>query len=348
MLMIKSLLTVLFLINCFNVSFSQQINIPIIVTDGFNTDTLRYGLDPSATDGIDSPLGESELPPVPPTGIFDARFVGTGIGIPIGEGLKKDFRTGSNSTSGTRIHRIQYKTGSGTSIRLIWENMPPGVTVRIQDIIVGFLIDTTFSGSGSYLIANPLGFSALNFTVNYTLSQPTSLNLKLAIEGFYNTAIDNHNINDTVRVFLRTILSPYSIIDSSKSVIDSISLTGTFVFPNIATGIYYIAVKHRNGLETWSKSGGENFIQGSEVNYDFTTSASQAYGSNQKLKGSKYCVFSGDSNQDGSINITDKNLIVNKLGMPGYLREDLDGNRFINAKDRAINVLNLGKTKVTP
>lgn len=346
--MIKFLLSALIVFLFQYDLLSQQVNVPLIITDGFNSDTLRYGLDPAATDGIDSPLGEFELPPVPPTGIFDARFVGTGIGVPIGEGLRKDFRTGNNSTVGSRTHRIQYKTGSGTTIRLIWQSMPPGVSVRIQDIIIGSLIDTTFSGSGNYLITNPLGFSALNFTVNYNLSQPTTLNLKLAIEGLYNSALNNLNIKDTVRIYLRSASSPYTIIDSSKSMLDSLSLMGTFIFGNLTTGNYYIAVKHRNGLETWSKSGGENFIQGSTVNYDFTTSSAQAFGSNMKLKGSKYCFYSGDNNQDGFINATDKTQIISRLGNSGRITEDLDGNNFINAKDRAIVVGNLGINKITP
>lgn len=67
------------------VTFAQQINIPIRVTDGAASDTVRFGLDPTATDGIDPSLNEFELPPSPPSGIFDARFVGDGIGIPIGQ-----------------------------------------------------------------------------------------------------------------------------------------------------------------------------------------------------------------------------------------------------------------------
>ena len=35
---------------------------------------LLFGLDSTATDGLDSQLGESELPPFPPAGAFEARF----------------------------------------------------------------------------------------------------------------------------------------------------------------------------------------------------------------------------------------------------------------------------------
>lgn len=47
----------------------------IIVTDANNASkTLIFGQDSLATDSLDSVLGESELPPLPPQGVFDARF----------------------------------------------------------------------------------------------------------------------------------------------------------------------------------------------------------------------------------------------------------------------------------
>ncbi len=91
--------------------FAQQVNVPFTITDGFDTDTLRFGLDPTATDYIDAGLNESELPPLPPTGIFDSRFIGD-TSIHIGEGLLNDFRNGSSTTTGVRIHNIKYQTGT--------------------------------------------------------------------------------------------------------------------------------------------------------------------------------------------------------------------------------------------
>ena len=45
------------------------------ITDGAGgTTTLKAGLDSLATDGLDPVYGESQLTPVPPTGVFDARF----------------------------------------------------------------------------------------------------------------------------------------------------------------------------------------------------------------------------------------------------------------------------------
>lgn len=328
-------------------TFAQQINIPIRVTDGVASDTVRFGLDPIATDGIDASLNEFELPPTPPSGIFDARFVGDGIGIPIGQGMKRDYREGGTNTSGQRIHRLKYQVGSGSTIRLSWSNIPSNISVRMQDIVVGFIIDTTFTGTGTYLLTNPNGITSLKFTVTY-VPLSTLLNVKLIQEGLYLPLQNILNASDTCRLYLRQSVSPYSIVDSAKSVIDSNTFSGSFVFRNAPSGTYYLAVKHRNGLETWSRTGGEAIVQGTTLNYDFTEDAAKAFGNNLKLIGTKYCIYSGDCNQDGQINSTDKLQLIGKLGSDGYIPEDINGNGFVNAIDRATLVSNLGKTKITP
>ncbi len=49
-------------------------DIPFTGTDGTTTIPLAVGLDETATNGIDPALGESDLPPFPPAGVFDIRF----------------------------------------------------------------------------------------------------------------------------------------------------------------------------------------------------------------------------------------------------------------------------------
>ncbi|MBK8550557.1 MAG: hypothetical protein IPL53_05625 [Ignavibacteria bacterium] len=71
-------------------------------------------------------------------------------------------------------------------------------------------------------------------------------------------------------------------------------MTGSVTFANAQTGTYYIVVKSRNILETWSKSGGQLYTRGSAFSYNFTSAAAQAFGSNLILEGTKYCIYSGD------------------------------------------------------
>ena len=57
---------------------TAQISFPFEVYDNAGGHmTLYFGLDQTATDGIDIHLGESDLPPFPPIGAFDARCYST-------------------------------------------------------------------------------------------------------------------------------------------------------------------------------------------------------------------------------------------------------------------------------
>lgn len=70
-----------------------------------STTTLTLGLDPEATSGIDSVLGEVEHPPRPPAS-FDARLVDTNIEADLGEGVLVDIRPGDDSTAGARTREL--------------------------------------------------------------------------------------------------------------------------------------------------------------------------------------------------------------------------------------------------
>jgi len=165
-----------------------------------------------------------------------------------------------------------------------------------------------------------------------------TLNLKMAVEGSYNNNQDKLNINDTVTAYLRELNSPYNIVDSSRSEIDSVDLKGSFNFYNVNTGSYYIKIKHRNSIEIWSKSGGENINETDVLHYDLTSSQSQAFGNNLTLKGSRYCIFSGDVNQDRTIDIFDLSEIDNDVSVfnSGYINSDITGDLITDLNDVAI------------
>lgn len=88
-------------------------------------------------------------------------------------------------------------------------------------------------------------------------------------------------LSDTVRVYLRNFSSPYNIVDSSKGIINKNSLNGKFIMKKAPTGSYYLSVKHRNSIETWSHVP-LGYNCGDSLNYTFITSAVQAFGNNMK------------------------------------------------------------------
>lgn len=80
-------------------------------------------------------------------------------------------------------------------------------------------------------------------------------------------------------------------------------------------------------------------INGLFYNYDFTSSISQAFGNNLKLKSGKYCIYSGDINQDEIIDASDLSEVDNASyeGLSGrYLNSDVNGNGYVDATDVSI------------
>ncbi len=168
-------------------------------------------------------------------------------------------------------------------------------------------------------------------TVTY-INNTLPLNISMFIEGFWDGTT---MIQDTVTVLLRSAASPYPIVGSEKGIVDAFGNL-TVCVPNVAPGNYYIVLKHRNSIETWSAlpvALNSNFNY-----YDFISSASQAYGSNLVLKAGAYCIYSGDVNQDGTVDGTDTQLIDNDsfLFNSGYLPTDVNGDSFIDGSDASI------------
>jgi photosystem II stability/assembly factor-like uncharacterized protein len=114
----------------------------------------------------------------------------------------------------------------------------------------------------------------------------STLTLKVLIEGMWSGT----NVPDVIPVTLRNVTSPYAIVDGASGMNDAAGNV-SLQFGNVVNGTpYYIVVDHRNSIETWSKSGGETFVAGA-LAFDFTTAASQAFGSNLALKNAKFVVY---------------------------------------------------------
>ncbi|HMQ69871.1 MAG TPA: sialate O-acetylesterase [Ignavibacteria bacterium] len=187
---------------------------------------------------------------------------------------------------------------------------------------------------------NGRGIGALSFH-DFPISDysPVQLSLKAAVDGYYNPVTTRLNLKDTLRVYLRTNQYPFSIVDSAKAEIDSVSLTGKFSFYNTPPGTYYIVVKGRNSLETWSADGGEYLSPGATIEYDFTKKISKAYGNNLIQRGSKFCIYSADVNQDGVVDLDDNLNTLNdaNMFMLGYVNTDLNGDYVVDLEDLSIS-----------
>ncbi|MFZ1321910.1 MAG: hypothetical protein WAT71_10170 [Ignavibacteria bacterium] len=176
-----------------------------------------------------------------------------------------------------------------------------------------------------------------NFAIVKISTEPTNLNLSLSsyIEGLYDSSTDLM-ISDTAMVYLHASASPYSIADSSISVINSAG-SGVFNFNEALDGInYYIDLRHRNSIETWSATA-NSFTAGS-YSYDMRLFPVMSYGSNVTqvdLSPVRYAIYSGDVTQDGTVDLTDVSLIDNDAFNfeTGYLVTDINGDLVIDVAD---------------
>lgn len=176
-------------------------------------------------------------------------------------------------------------------------------------------------------------------TYKFELNEsPLALQLTVIPEGYFNVPLDVLNMRDTVKAYLRSTVAPYSLVDSASAVIDTVSAIGSYSFNNAPEGNYYIVVKHRNSIETWSKLGGVLLSEDVPNSYSFITSKSQAYGNNLQYVRELYCLYQGDVNQDGMIDATDESIIENasfNYAM-GYVNSDLTGDGVVDALDLVI------------
>jgi len=220
----------------------------------------------------------------------------------------------------TSTQEIYYSSNDGSS----WSAVNQGFSQNTSVEALGANQNFIFAGTNDKGVWK----RAINEIVNVV-----RLNLTSLIEGFWN---GSSMISDTTNIFLRNSTSPYAKIDSSKAKLNT-SGNGLFYFNHAANGSYYIEVTHRNSIETWSMLP-QSFNIDSVKNYDFTTAANKAFGNNLILKGGKYCIYSGDVNQEGSVDGSDLSLIDNAslIFLAGYNVEDVNGDQIVDGSDASI------------
>jgi hypothetical protein len=139
---------------------------------------------------------------------------------------------------------------------------------------------------------------------------------------------------DSVTVELHQATSPYALAYSYKGVIGTNGLLACTFAGSASGNAYYIVVKHRNSIETWSASP---ITISSVTAYDFSNGISKAYSSNQSAVGNgQYALFSGDINQDGYIDGSDYPDFDadSQNGVYGiYIATDLNGDGYVDGSD---------------
>lgn len=133
----------------------------------------------------------------------------------------------------------------------------------------------------TYLGTSGTSLSALNRKLSYTIGQPfytlksgsggkvrdgiqqpmlspVMLNLHLFIEGFYQgggvmAEILGNGMCDSIRVELHDPMSPSSIIYTTSTLLSIYGNAHVNIPPALRGEYYYVVIRHRNTIETWSK-----------------------------------------------------------------------------------------------
>ncbi|MBL8008779.1 MAG: hypothetical protein JNJ56_14755, partial [Ignavibacteria bacterium] len=291
-----------------------------------------------------------------PNGTNQSMFTPTFTAAVAGDSLQYDYAY-APYTTGTDSLIIETSTNGGTSYTVLvkLQGRASDVIGATNSLKTAATTSAIFEPTNSQWLtrkwALPAGTNKIKFRArsasgnnlyldNIKINSPASLytqyNITLVPQGMYNGS--GKNMSDTVRVYLRNSTFPYASVDSSVSVINDVTLVTPCIFKNASTGNYYMQIKHRNSLEVWSKTGGESITKGVTGNYDFTSGASQTFGDNAILVGKKYCIPSGDINQDGIIDASDLSSVENDVAgsVKGYVVTDVTGDNYVDAADLSI------------
>ncbi|MBK8983649.1 MAG: hypothetical protein IPM38_15370 [Ignavibacteria bacterium] len=284
--------------------------------------------------------------------------------------------TNLGSTEIKRGHTVQTGLNGGTSIKRYYD-ITPTVNSGLNATLIYKYDDTELNGkpepslklfkstnSGSTwqvqggivnVLTNQITLTGLSSFSRWAAdSSGVSALITMVMEAFYNPSNNRLNSSDTVRMYLRNTSSPYAVVDSAKEIVNFITLKSGFKLVTATTGTYYLQMKHRNSIETWSNAG-VNYTVGNTMVYDFTTATNKAFGNNQTQVDAspvRFAIYSGDVNQDGTVDIADGGLVDNDAStfVSGYVPTDVNGDSITDIDD-AVYVDNNGLNfigKVTP
>ena len=156
------------------------------------------------------------------------------------------------------------------------------------------------------------------------------------------------SVVDWVLVELRDSTNPATVvatraafIKKDGSIIDILPYTilgvSDVIFPEVSSGHYYVAIKHRNHLAMMSNK--TIALSKTAFLYDFTDSLSKAYTTSSSpmanLGGGKFGMWAGDINQDKQITTSDYAQWYNSafIGDSGYKKTDLNMDSQVNISD---------------
>ena len=254
-----------------------------------------------------------------------------------------------------------YNAFGGIFFLTIGSNIQSGELVTFK--IYRFSSNEIIIANETVLFQNSVDLGTMANPNIFTYNKSKTLIVNALLQGLYkNENLMNNTFNDLgethwgdtvadkVVVEIRDAAYPYTVVETLYlNLLTNGKISTDVNYQN--DGMYYIAIKNRNHLETWSSIPVS--FAGDTINYDFTTSASKAYSDNQKeVSTGIYAILVGDVNQDGVVDISDLVGMDADLtnGTLGYIVYDMNGDGVIDISDLVIIDENLtnGVVVMTP
>ncbi|MBI2418923.1 MAG: choice-of-anchor J domain-containing protein, partial [Ignavibacteriales bacterium] len=165
---------------------------------GTTNGNLVFGQHPQATDGIDAALGELSLPPAPPAGVFDARFI---LPVTPADASLKDFR---NDTLRQANWKLTFQpTASGYPFTLTWDPATLGTgSFMLKDEITGTIVNVNMKTTNSYTLTNT-GISSLK--IEFTKTATATIN---TIAGWNIFSVPLNPTNPLISAIFPAATSP--------------------------------------------------------------------------------------------------------------------------------------------
>ena len=211
----------------------------------------------------------------------------------------------------------------------------------------------TYTASGTYThsTTNIFGCDSVA-TLNLTLSCAVTLNMTCFIQGYWDAGSNamlpvltnqgeasTATACDSIDVELRDATT-FGVVASIRTILNQDG-TSTCVF-TAPYGSYYVAVKHRNAIQTWSAD--PIALGATPTSYNFSTADVQAYGGNQiEVSSGVWAFFTGDIVTDENVDLLDLGFLENDISnfAYGYMASDLNGDGNVDLLDSPLLETNI-------
>jgi hypothetical protein len=253
----------------------------------------------------------------------------------------------ATGTAGVAFSQTFTQTGSigSTTFTINTGTLPTGLSLSTAGVLSG---TPTQTGSFPVTVKVTDGNGCTGIGSSYTLlinSATITLNLKMYLQGYYinggsmQPVLNNQGVPLSLSTETDTILvelhhpTTFALIDLKKVVLMTNGTVSITI--NQPAGSYYIGIRHRNALQTWSAA--PVACTSSTPLYDFSSAANKAFSANQvQVEPGIWAFYTGDLNQDEFIDPFDfaDYDADSQNGVNGvYVPTDFNGDGFVDPFD---------------